>query len=185
MKMLPYIHRAIPLAIFLATLLVLYVEPASAYLWHDSACNLWLRVPNNGVEVVYRVDILYPGTPQLGIFMNVGLYAPFTYYETDGESYLYIYPSEPVGFSTRIVTFETILDWGVLGGPTPFTFVEYDVSGPTCSGVIYNGAGDGGVIVPIDKFGLLAPYIGLGSTIVVATAATAICIKRVKHRKER
>jgi len=42
----------------------------------------------------------------------------------------------------------------------------------------------GGVVVPVDKFGLLAPYIGLASTILVATVATAIYTKRVKRRKE-
>jgi GH25 family lysozyme M1 (1,4-beta-N-acetylmuramidase) len=44
--------------------------------------------------------------------------------------------------------------------------------------------GVGGVTIPIDKFGLLAPYIGLTSTIILLTVATAIYIKRVKHRKE-
>jgi hypothetical protein len=47
----------------------------------------------------------------------------------------------------------------------------------------------GGIAVPIDisvdKFGLLAPYIGLASTILVATVATAVYVKRVKHRKEK
>ena len=43
----------------------------------------------------------------------------------------------------------------------------------------------GGILIPIDKLGLLAPYIGLASTIVVATAATAIYVKRVKRRKEK
>lgn len=43
----------------------------------------------------------------------------------------------------------------------------------------------GGVVVPIDKFGLLAPYIALASTILVATVATAIYVKRVKRRKEK
>ena len=43
----------------------------------------------------------------------------------------------------------------------------------------------GGVWVPVDKFGLLAPYIGLASTILVATAATAIYVKRVKRRKKK
>ena len=47
------------------------------------------------------------------------------------------------------------------------------------------GSGVGGFVVPIDKFGLLAPYIGLASTIIVATAATAIYVKRIKHRKEK
>ncbi len=43
----------------------------------------------------------------------------------------------------------------------------------------------GGIWVPVDKFGLLAPYIGVASTILVATAATAIYVKRVKRRKEK
>jgi len=43
----------------------------------------------------------------------------------------------------------------------------------------------GGVWVAVDKFGLLAPYIGLASTILVATAATAIYVRRVKRRKEK
>jgi len=43
----------------------------------------------------------------------------------------------------------------------------------------------GGIVVPVDKLGLLAPHIGLASTIIVATAATAIYVKRVKHRKDK
>jgi hypothetical protein len=39
----------------------------------------------------------------------------------------------------------------------------------------------GGMWVPVDKFGLLAPYIGVASTILVAAVATAIYAKRVKR----
>ncbi len=45
--------------------------------------------------------------------------------------------------------------------------------------------GVGGVVVPVDKFGLLAPYIGLTSTILVATAAATVYVKRIKRRKVR
>jgi hypothetical protein len=41
----------------------------------------------------------------------------------------------------------------------------------------------GGTVVPVDKFGLLAPYIGLVSTVFVATVVTATCVKHVKQRK--
>jgi hypothetical protein len=41
----------------------------------------------------------------------------------------------------------------------------------------------GGVVVPVDRFGLLAPYIGIASTILAATVATTIYIKRVKRRR--
>jgi len=43
----------------------------------------------------------------------------------------------------------------------------------------------GGIVVPVDKFGLLAPHIGVASTILVAAVATAIYVKRVKRRKEK
>jgi len=42
----------------------------------------------------------------------------------------------------------------------------------------------GGIAVPVDKFGLLAPYVGLASTIIVAAVATTTYVKRVKRRKE-
>jgi hypothetical protein len=41
----------------------------------------------------------------------------------------------------------------------------------------------GGIWIPVDKFVLLAPYIALASTILVATAATAIYIKR-RNKKQ-
>jgi len=41
----------------------------------------------------------------------------------------------------------------------------------------------GGIWVPVDRFGLLAPYIGLALIILVATVATATYAKRVKCRE--
>ena len=43
----------------------------------------------------------------------------------------------------------------------------------------------GGIVIPVDKFGLLTPYIGLASTTIIGAAATGIYFKRVKHRKEK
>jgi len=43
----------------------------------------------------------------------------------------------------------------------------------------------GGVWVPVDKLGLLTPYISLVSTMVVATVVTAIYVRRVKRREEK
>ena len=45
--------------------------------------------------------------------------------------------------------------------------------------------GVGGIVIPVDKFALLAPYIGLTSTVTVAAVATVIYVKRVKRRKEK
>jgi uncharacterized MnhB-related membrane protein len=45
--------------------------------------------------------------------------------------------------------------------------------------------GVGGIVLPVDKFALLAPYIGLTSTIVVASVVSVVYVKRVKRRKEK
>lgn len=49
----------------------------------------------------------------------------------------------------------------------------------------YEETAVGGIWRPVDKFGLLAPYIGLASVIVIATVATAIYAKRVKRRNQK
>jgi hypothetical protein len=52
-----------------------------------------------------------------------------------------------------------------------------------------NDTSVGGFVVAVDKTnlltGLLAPYIGVASTILAATVATAICVRRVKRRREK
>jgi hypothetical protein len=53
------------------------------------------------------------------------------------------------------------------------------------SPIIPSPPGVGGIVIPVDKFALLAPYIGLTSTIIVAAVATVIYVKRVKRRKEK
>jgi outer membrane protein assembly factor BamB len=47
------------------------------------------------------------------------------------------------------------------------------------------GAAVGGFQVPVDKFGLLAPYIGLASTTMIGAVAMVAYIKRAKRRKEK
>jgi hypothetical protein len=41
----------------------------------------------------------------------------------------------------------------------------------------------GGIYIPVNKLGLLAPYIALASTIIIATAATGIYVKRRKKKQ--
>jgi hypothetical protein len=86
-----------------------------------------------------------------------------------------------------------ILDfiWDTEGVPYDYYWISAEAS--TGSGKIdyliapiwIGSAPVGGIVVPVDKLALLAPYIGLASTIVVATVATAIYTKRVKRRKEK
>jgi hypothetical protein len=71
-----------------------------------------------------------------------------------------------------------LLKWQQTGDNRYVNIVVKETGGTNATGV-------GGIIVPVDKFALLAPYIGLTSTIIVATVATVIYVKRVKHRKEK
>jgi hypothetical protein len=53
-------------------------------------------------------------------------------------------------------------------------------------GKLENGtAGVGGIVVPVDKLALLAPYIGFASTTIVTAVGAVIYVKRVKRRKEK
>jgi hypothetical protein len=49
----------------------------------------------------------------------------------------------------------------------------------------FNNTGVGGFNVPVNKLGLLAPYIGLASTTMIGAVTTAVYVKRVKRRKEK
>lgn len=66
-------------------------------------------------------------------------------------------------------------------------WIDRDNSGSYTEGDMINylkvQASVGGVWVSVDKFALLSPYIALTSTILVATAATAIYVKRKKKRQ--
>jgi len=43
----------------------------------------------------------------------------------------------------------------------------------------------GGIVVSVDKFGLLAPYIGLASTTAIGAVATVVYVRRAKRREEK
>jgi len=79
-------------------------------------------------------------------------------------------PSSVVDTSTKKVTYSSYTLGGIIGITGQPLYLQVPV---------------GGVTVPVDKLGLLAPHIGLASTILVAAVATAICVKRVKRRKEK
>lgn len=58
-------------------------------------------------------------------------------------------------------------------------------SGGTYTAYYGESPGVGGFVIPVDKLGLLAPYIGLASTAMIGAVATAVYVKRVKRRKEK
>jgi hypothetical protein len=69
----------------------------------------------------------------------------------------------------------TVDNWLYTNGYQP-TYVPADAIKVVAGGV-------GGIVVPVDKLALLAPYIALASTILAATAATALYAKRRKKKQ--
>jgi plastocyanin len=61
----------------------------------------------------------------------------------------------------------------------------YDFNRLWISGSLRISKAVGGILAPVNKFALLAPYIGLASTILAATVASTVYVKRVKRRKEK
>jgi hypothetical protein len=49
---------------------------------------------------------------------------------------------------------------------------------------VYGEGVVGGIVIPVDKFGLLAPYFGLASTAMIGAIAAAVYVKHIKRRKE-
>jgi hypothetical protein len=52
------------------------------------------------------------------------------------------------------------------------------IASTTKSFTVSNATGVGGIVVPVDKLGLLAPYIGLVLIVLVVAGTTAVCVKR-------
>ena len=96
------------------------------------------------------------------------------------------------GLITGTITaniFGTIITIAVAATST----TDYEISIPPSNGtgivsINFTGklvpAGVGGYTVPVDKLALLAPYIGLVSTILIATITTVIYIRRIKKREQ-
>jgi hypothetical protein len=188
------ICHAIPFVILLSIILATFTNIAFADFYHYTAtCQIVCTDQNVALGgELSSATISYSGTPQPNIFMNVSLFYPFTHYVTDGETYLRIYTDTPIvlpspPYEVKVVTFKTILNWGLPGEPTPFTYVAYGAPGYSIGGILYNykSSSVGGVVVSVDKFVLLSPYIGLASTTMVGAVVTVAYFKRIKRRKEK
>jgi len=120
------------------------------------------------IEGVVTVDILMDGSPTgyttPHTFTNLTLTHTFTVPDTDPNGHPFKQWSTGETSTTITVT---------EGG----TYTAYYEAPPPPPGV-------GGYVIPVDKFALLAPYIGLASA-TITTVATIIYIKRVKNKKQK
>jgi hypothetical protein len=137
--------------------------PSATYV-ATTVVNVTIPDPLPGVY-----DVILVGTGN-------GAYNLTTYGSSGGSIYY------PQSFSGTISQHETQEYFSVASSTIgPLTVITTPGSPP----VPTPQGGVGGIIVSIDKFGLLAPYIGLASTIMIGAVATVLYVKRVKRRKEK
>jgi hypothetical protein len=92
----------------------------------------------------------------------------------------------PPHWFTKVSTTSTIFATSFLYGVW-VTLSNPDVPGDRANIQVlspFNGT-IGGVVIPVDKLGLLAPYISLTLTTVVGAVAATISVKCVKRRKKK
>jgi hypothetical protein len=107
---------------------------------------------------------------------------------TDGDSYDLAVTALPttLGFKVMFCEFDEEIDGCYPDDPAEDINFEELYDGFTFGDlmIITETAPVGGIWVPVDKFDLFAPYTSLASTIIVATAATAIYFKHVRPGKK-
>jgi hypothetical protein len=89
---------------------------------------------------------------------------------SDGSTYLLSPPINPGTTWTHVFPDKIQLNY--------YDFDRLQITGQLIMATV------GGVVVPIDKFALLAPFIGLASLIVAAITVMAIYVRRAEHREE-
>jgi hypothetical protein len=129
---------------------------------------------------------ILPKVPKSNAFYNVQT-EPGWSCNTDGQSYMNFTSNETITHFPNegyIAYFDTSIptsEWN-----TALSFQAYDSAGQLVdSGDAVFGGNVGGIGIPVDKLALLAPYLGLTSTILVAAVVTAFSVKRVERRKEK
>jgi len=144
--------------------------------------NMVIVYKSDGVTVIRQwTGLSNPGGPAIGDYDNDGLndlafpefYAgQVTVYSSDGTI---IKQFNGLNAPNGVAIGDYNND-----GLNGFAFVETYGGKVT---VYYQTRPVGGIWIPVDKLSLLAPYIGLVSTILVATVATAIYVKRRKKKQ--
>jgi hypothetical protein len=143
---------------------------------NTGAFSIHVTNPTNHIAISVSMEFKWTGpVPQ---DTTVGVLTGFVSINP-GETKTIGLPSFSVGPNAKPGTFPCEITW-TIGAPERHTGFKFT----TDPNVVLTKP-VGGIAISVDKFGLLAPYIGLASTILVATAATAIYVKRVKHRKEK
>jgi hypothetical protein len=169
------LKKSIFLAIVFVTMLVTISKSVYASKLVEVKFTVTPLYPDKGDSQTYEVQIKNTGTS------SVNVQVTFTHDGSDKQSS----PAQVIDPGrTGIFTWKWTVDHQEDHHCYGYYTTPKDPESEFC--VIKSGVGGvGGVVVPVDKFGLLAPYVGLVSTITVTTVVTAVYVRRVKRRKEK
>jgi hypothetical protein len=141
--------------------------------------------PESTIKIAFKVYAPEAGTPFTGLTLMTNATLP-------PDSKLTIEPPGPYDVP---VNGSIDVNMTIELPPAPFYRGDHNsynvtIRGMYANGTIYGGLTViidtvGGVMVPIDKVDLLAPFLGVTSTILGVTIAAATLAKRVKRRKEK
>jgi len=142
------------------------VFDSQRWLKDPTLTTLGTGVPTPGGNYQFTIASLKP-YDTFNLYVDVRLVISDTLDASGGYSGEFVFPSDLLNTEMHFLTAQDSTGE-----------FAYSITCPDVPGV-------GGINIPVDRVGLLAPYIGLASTTIIAAVATAVYVKRVKHRKEK
>lgn len=127
---------AIGIIVF-SLLMLIYTSNVYASMFHIMGGSRNSQIVWRDQVYLASVDITYFGASDSNIFTDVVLFQLSNYnidLTVPNETTLRIELTPPIDYDPiipeyELTTFTTIVDWGVPGGASPFTFIEYDPTG--------------------------------------------------------
>jgi hypothetical protein len=187
--------RKIVAILLLATMLSsVFVEQAQAVTIKFTSKGKWWQFWKWDLHIEITVEQLLkylakrfkiiPKTPATNAFREIAMMAEGWTYETDGETYLSLIAPSPIDTPDQYYVCDFV---SVYDDYDQFIWEAYAANGTKVDtgDILYMSSGPGGIVIPVDKFGLLAPYIGLTSTAMIGAVATVVYVRRAKRRKEK
>jgi len=150
------------------------IQPSEFWQYPFDLLRFDLRTPRQTVRPPF-IEIYHdiPQSSQDAVYLN----DHFIGYLSCGNSCSYLDFDPDIIGTENTITIESEESQSL-------TIYNVSLCAPSVPELVETPTGVGGIIVPLNKLILLAPYIGLASTILAATVVTVVYVKRIKKREQ-